>query len=433
MPNEPATPTYESAEALRKNGDYQTAAKVFEQLWQKSPTPSVGWRWSYCLRKLDSFDKAEQIIREVLKKYPSDKFVVGEFGWVLYFKEIKPGLEENNLGRVLHAANEIWPYKPTELLLAKLVMAVAKAAKKRDKWDIVVDWLKRIHPDQLDKEAKEYNGKKGTSDREQWYIHYSHALIELEHFEEARRMALEGLQEFPGELFLARNAALALASSGDINGGIRELQPLLNHPRSGSYLKADLGELEFKLGHLDEAQRLLCEVVLSPQGNQYKLGYFLTLAEVALARQNPLAAAESLALAKVVRQEQDWSIPARLIQLENETKRMLKAQNLLWPDLPTDSKSLTRICAQRWKADTTAGLKRITGRIGRIDLDKKHTFIHRDDGEKPVFVLLRELPRGCQEGTKVNFALKPSFDRKKNEESFQAVDVRIVEGKQATD
>lgn len=428
MTPDQTTPTYETAEALRKNGDYKAAGQAFEQLWQKSQTPSIGWRWCYCLRKLGFFEKADQVIREVLNKFPGDKYVIGEFGWVLYFKEIKPGLEDNNLGRVLQAANEIWPYKPTELLLAKIVMAVVKAAKKRDKWDIVVDWLKRIPPAQLDKEAKEFNGKKGTSDREQWYIHYSHALIELERYEEARRMALEGLQEFPGELFLARNAALALASSGDINGGIRELRPLLNHPRGGPYLKADLGELEYKLGHLDEAQRLLCEVVLSPQGNQYKLGYFLTLAEVALARQNPLAAAESLALAKVVRQEQDWSIPVRLIQLENETKRMLEAQNLLWPDLPTDSKSLTRICTQRWKADTSAGLKRITGRIGRIDPDKKHTFIHRDDGEKPVFVLLRELPRGYQEGTKVDFALKPSFDRKKNEESFQAVDVRIVEG-----
>jgi tetratricopeptide (TPR) repeat protein len=426
MAPDQTVPTYESAEALRRQGNYQMAAQSFEQLWQKSPSPSVGWRWAFSLRKLGSLDKAEQTIREVLKKYSDDKFVVSEFGWILYYREVKPGMDENNLGRVLHAANEIWQYKPTELLLAKLIMAVTKAAGKRDKWDVVLEWSGRVQPGQLDIRANEFEGKQGMSDREVWYIRRSRALLELGQYEEARRVAQAGLTEFPNELYLARTAALALAGAGDITGGVNELRPLLHHPRADAYLKADLGELEFKLGNLEEAHRLLCEAVLKPQGDQYKLGYFLTMAEIALAKQKPVSAAESLALAKAVRQKEEWSIPTKLTHLEQETRQMLEAQGQSWPELPKDLKSLSRICVERWRAESVVGLKRVTGKVGRITPDKKYTFIHRDNGEKPVFVLLRDLPQGISEGMKVDFALKPSFDRKKNEESFQATDVRIV-------
>jgi tetratricopeptide (TPR) repeat protein len=264
------------------------------------------------------------------------------------------------------------------------------------------------------------------SDRELWYIRHSRALLELDNHQEARQLAQKGLSEFPNELYLARTAALAMAASGDLETGAKELRPLLHHPRADAYLKADLGELEFKLGNLDEAHRLLREAVLNPQEDKYKLSNFLTLASVSLAERKPIAAAECLALAKAVRQKEEWAIPAQLIQLEQETQKMLNEQGLEWPQLPQDIKSLSRLCAQHWKTESVAGLKRTVGRVGRIAPEKKHTFLHRADGEKPVFVLLRDLPKGCIEGDRVDFALKPSFDRKKNEESFQATDIKRV-------
>ncbi|PKN86626.1 MAG: hypothetical protein CVU46_07165 [Chloroflexi bacterium HGW-Chloroflexi-8] len=417
---------YESAESLRKQGNYQPAAQAFELLWKKSPSPSIGWRWAFSLRKMDSIAMAEKVIQEVIQKFPNDKFVISEFGWIQYFKDIKPGLDENNLGRIINAANKVWTYSPTDLLLAKLVLAVTKAAGKRGKWDIVLEWSGRVQADQLDSKATEYEGKPGMSDRELWYIRRSHAMLELSQFNEARQFAHEGLKEFPNELYLSRNKALALAGSGDVAGGAAELRQLLHHPRADAYLKADLGELEFQLGNLDEANRLLCEAVLNPQGDQYKLGYFLTMAEINLAKGRPMAAAESIALAKAVRQKEEWSIPAKLTHLEQETIEMLDAQGQVWPELPQDIHSLSKLCAGHWKAESTIGLKRVTGRVGRIYPDKKHTFLERDDGEKSVFVLVRDLPKGCSEGTRVEFVLKPSFDRKKNEESMQAADVKII-------
>lgn len=419
-------PTYESAEALRKQGKFQQAAQEYELLWKDSYAPSIGWRYAFCLRKLQQFERAESIAREALKKYPKDKYVVSEFGWVLYEKEIKPAIDENDLGKVLHTANEIWQYNPTDLLLNKLILAVMKIAKKRGKWEVVLEWSSRVNPDLLDITPFEFEGKRGMSDREIWYIGRSRAMYELEQFDQARHLAQKGLIEFPGELFLARTAALALAGSGDVGGGTTELRRLLNHPKADAYLKADLGELEFQLGNLKEAHRLLCEAVLNPQGEQYKLGYFVTLAKISLAEQQPIAAAESIALAKAIRQQEDWSIPTELSLVEQETRDLLSSQGLEWPDLPHDPRSLSKLCMEHWRIESTIGLKRVNGRVGKINPEKKHTFLHRDDREKPVFALLRDLPRGCKEGTKIDFALKPSFDRKKNEESVQAVDIKVI-------
>jgi cold shock CspA family protein len=301
-----------------------------------------------------------------------------------------------------------------------------KAGKKRGKWEVVLEWSDRVTPNLLKETGFEFDGKRGMSDREIWYIGRSRALYELEQFDQARQLAQKGLIEFPEELFLARTAALALAGSGDVGGGAAELFPLLNHPKADAYLKADLGELEFQLGNLKEAHRLLCEAVLNPQSEQYKLGYFVTMARISLAEQQPVSAAESIALAIAIRQKEDWSIPAELSRVEKDTREMLSAQGLDWPDLPQDPRALSILCMQHWRTESTSGLKRVTGRIGRINPEKKHTFIHRDDGEKPVFTLRRDLPKNCDEGDKVEFALKPSFDRKKNEASVQAVDIRVI-------
>jgi hypothetical protein len=47
------------------------------------------------------------VLKEVLEKFPEDKYAKSEMGWVLYDKELKPAKEESDLGKTLHFANEI--------------------------------------------------------------------------------------------------------------------------------------------------------------------------------------------------------------------------------------------------------------------------------------------------------------------------------------
>jgi len=418
-------PTYDTAEALRKSKNYQEAGKQFAQLWQQKQVPSIGWRYAYCLRKLDQVDEAEQIIRDALSKFPEDKMTKSELGWILYDKELKPAKEESDLGRTIHFANEILVLNSDLFALRLVSLAVMKVAKGKKKWDQVLEWANKLKPEDLDTTSKIYEGRRVMSDREIWYVNRAKALLETESYLEARTFAQAGTQEFPNELFLARTAALALARMGEAEAAIGELRALLSHPRADWYVKADLAGLEFARGNHADAYQMMCDAAANSNDDEYKLKIFVTLGKIALALGRTDVTAEHVALAKAVRMANSWSISAELVQLEKETQTALAAKGEAWPNLPADTDSLSKICHQRWREGKIEGLEFIKGTLGPINPDKPFAFIQRDDGNENVFVIIKDIPRRCaHEGAKLEFTLKKSFDKKKNRESVQAANVR---------
>jgi tetratricopeptide (TPR) repeat protein/cold shock CspA family protein len=422
-----STPDYNTAETLRKNKQYAEAAQHFAALWEQNHSIYIGWRYAHCLRKIERVEEAEQIVRAALEKYPHDKYTKSELGWVLYDKELKPAKEESDLGRAIHFANEIMVLNPEAFAVRLVALAVMKIAKGRGKWEAVLEWASKVEGKDLSNEPRMFEGRRGMSDRETWYVGRARALLEVERYDEARSFAQQGLVEFPEELFLARTAALALARSGNVQGGADELHKLLTHKRADWYMKADLAELEYRLGNHAEAYRLMCEAVSNPQEDKYKLSCFVTLGEIAMALGKLNIAAEHVALAKAVRAANNWSIPADLVQLEKAVQGGLNAIGQTWPELPQSVEQLSRVCQQRWLEGVTAGLEFIRGTLGAINPDKPFAFIKRVDGDENVFVILKDIPRKCAyEGAWLEFTLKKSFDKKKNRESVQAANIRCA-------
>ncbi|WP_424912641.1 hypothetical protein [Thermanaerothrix sp.] len=64
-------------------------------------------------------------------------------------------------------------------------------------------------PGDLEKEAREINGKKTMSEREVWYIQRAQALLELGRYQEALETAQAGLPDVADEFFLQRITAQA--------------------------------------------------------------------------------------------------------------------------------------------------------------------------------------------------------------------------------
>ena len=420
------TPNYDDAEALRKRKDYPSALKQFSQIWQQNPSPFVGWRYAFCLRKVGQLKNSEQVAREALEKYPEDRFTKSELGWILYEKELKPAKEDNNLHNAISAANQILELNSDGIALAKTVLAVMKIAKGRKNWSILLHWADRIAPDALDDKPMIFDGKRGMSDRETWYVGRARALLELGRSNEARQFARTGLTEFPDEIFLLRTSALALASSGDIAGGIAEMRSLLAHRRASWYMKAELAELEHQLGNYDEAYRLICDAVSSSgQSEEYKLKYFESLAQIALALGKLDVAAEHIALAKAIRSSESWRIPSDLVKVENDVLVALQSSGKTWPELPQDPRQLGRLCSQRWKEGKDTGKQFYSGTVKDYPEGRHFAFIKRDDGGEDVYVIVRDLPRNCNRSdSRVEFTLKTSYDQKKERESTQATSIR---------
>lgn len=422
------SPSYQAAEALRTSGNFAEALDQFAQIWHQSPNPFVGWRYAFCLRKVGRLEDAERIAREALEKYPEDKFTRAELGWILYEKDLKSAKEEKDLGRVVHIANQILALNSDEVALAKVVLAVMKVAKDRKKWETLLEWADRLSPENLDNRPMIFGGKRGMSDREIWYVGRARALLELGRYDEARQFAQSGLAEFPNEIFLRRIAALALARSDDLMGGIAEMRALLTHRRADWYMKVELAELEYQAGNYAEAYRLICEALLhSRQSDEYKVGYFVSLARIALALGKLEVAAAHVALAKAVRLSQGWRIPSDLVEVSKEVHTALQKSNQMQPELPQDLSRLRKLCRRHWQEGKDEGVQFYRGTVKPYPEGRHFAFIKRDDGGEDVYVLVRDLPRNCnQPGSRVEFTLKASFDKKKGRESVQAINVRCL-------
>ena len=421
-------PSYENAEALRKSKSYPEALEQFTQIWQQNPGPFIGWRYAFCLRKVGQLEDAERVARQALEKYPEDKFTKSELGWILYEKELKPAKEENDLGRVVHFANQILALNFDRIALAKVVLAVMKVAKGRKNWRVLLEWANRLTSENLDNQPMIFGGRRGMSDRETWYVGRARALLELERFDEARQFAQTGLAEFPDEIFLRRTVALALARSGDMVGGIAEMRALLTHRRADWYMKAELAELEYQASNFVEAYRLICDAVSNPrQSEEYKLKYFVTLAQIALALGKLDVAAEHISLAKAIRSSKGWKVPSELVKAEKDVLAALQASNKVWPELPQDPKQLGRLCSRRWQEGKYEGVRLYRGTVKPYPEGRHFAFIKRDDSGEDVYVTVRDLPRNCnQPGSRVEFVLKMSYDKKKERESVQATNVRCI-------
>lgn len=419
-------PTYESAEALRTNRDYARACEQFAYLWQQSPNPYIGWRYAFCLRKTGQLEEAERIARAALEKYPEDRYAKAELSRILY-EQLKPALNEGNLARAIDLANQIFLLNSDKNILVRVVLSVMKVAKRRGRWEIVLEWADRLAPEDLDNQPQVIEGKRYISNRETWYVGRARALLELHRFEEARLFAQKGLTEFPDEIFLRRIIALSLARSGNLESGIAEMRQLLGHPRFDWYMKSELAEMEFQAGNYDEAYRLICEAMLATrQNSEYKLKYFVTLAKIALALNKTEVAAAHITLAEEVRKSQGWKIPSDLTQTKRE---ILQACAPKWPDLPKDVVKLEQLCRRYWQAGRDEGLEFYSGTVLPYPEGRAFTYIKRDDGGGDVFVLVRDLPPESQHpGSRVKFALAKSFDRKKQRESVQAIRVRPLLG-----
>ncbi len=151
------------------------------------------------------------------------------------------------------------------------------------------------------------------------------------------------------------------------------------------------------------------------------------MAHIALALTKIEVAAAHVTLAKMIRLSKRWKIPPELIQTEKDVHKALRSSNHTWPELPQDLSQLERLCRRYWKEGKDTGVQFYRGTIKSYPEGRHFAYIKRDDGGEDVYVAVRDLPKGCnQPGSRVEFALKKGYDKKKERESVQATNVRCI-------
>jgi hypothetical protein len=312
---------------------------------------------------------------------------------------------------------------PEPLPRTLAVNAVIRLAKLREKWDIVCRWCDYLDPDTLDDQPRAVAGRLGKSQRETWYFARVRALLELERCDEALAGALEAAGRYPREINFRRWAALAVAGQGKLAEAIRRLQDIILKDRSEWFLLQDLCQLHLRNGDVEAALRNGCRAALDGPDDKVKVTLYGLLGTIGLRLSRYDFAFRHAVLARAIREQEGWSIPADLKTLEEEVGRRFAEERTASPPIPPTIREQVLACADAWRAAAYAGLPRQSGVLDVPPGDRAFGWVRGEEGQR-IFVLRDDLPPTARTvGAAVEFALEPSFDRKREQLTVRAVDV----------
>ena len=416
----------ELANSYRKKGDFAEALPLYESLWRETADPFDGTGLLCCYRKSRLFDKAIPLAEELCKEHTDLTWAAREICWTLIQGKLQMFDESMPLEEVIKIAETVLKYSPDFLAKKLSVFKVLKWAKKKDDWETIGNWVDRIEPDSLSIEPMHFDsGREGWSDQCLWYNYKINSLLKVEAFGEARENALVAQEKCPKQrLFFVRLQAHAMKGLGDIEAAQSLYENLCNKKRPEWWLLHEYGNLLTEVGETDKALFVLCKAALSNRKLEMMVKLFSDLAQIFLKNGDPEKARAHCYLEKFVRDENGWPISSSLAtsidRLDSE---------MLGDSAPLSKQEAFSICRTSWKVtcgnDTSETRTKKKDLVGQLTIPKNRPFcfVNTKDGLSAI-CFSKDMPDDVANGDTVIFDAIPSFDKKKNRESWKAIKIR---------
>lgn len=420
------------ANNLRKNGNHKEALEIYKRLWKESGDKYDGTGLLQCLRKLSLFDEAIPLADDLIKKYKDFEWCKNEVIWT-YIQGIFNKFDKNNqIDKILEVANKIMLLNPDGLARKKVVFTVLGAAKSHNNWKIINEWVNKLNPETLSSQAmKDDKGRERWSEQAVWYNYYIKGLLEKADFKEILNKIDDIIAKFPKQKkFFIRFKAQALYFSGNLAEAENLYKSLCKYYKSDWWLFHEYAKVVLSKGKKEEALHIMYkaaslntkyESMVSLLNDIGLLCKELKFYETALAHFN---------LCKLIREERKWSIPESLnynimelnsiidnkeavLTFKEELAKCKKEWYKVINNANSSDKELTNKREER---------KNLKGKVKLIN-DKPYCFIFTNKKDS-FFCYRTDLPENIVDGDEVYFDAVPSFDKKKNKESWKAVNIR---------
>lgn len=418
-----------NANELRKSRNFQAALTSYRELWKENGDKFDGTGLLNCLRNLDLFDEALLFADELVVKFPDFKWCRMEVAWTLIQGRLEKLKEGVKIDEVIKEAQPIMKLDPDVLTRKRVVFKVLKAAKHANRWDVVREWVSKLKPEELSKEAiRDEQGREGWCDQSLWYNYYIRCLLEEKKIKEAIEAVDQILETFPKQKkFFLRYKALALWKQGklkDAEGIYRSLSS--RYP--DWWILHEYAKVLKDSGNKDESLKLMCRAAISNRG---KLETMVSLLEdIGGLLKESGRYEESQAhflLSRYIRTNQNWTLKDSLQGVLLELKKLLNRN-----DEPPSLRDALKICKDCWQGvaavvpvqeNNKAVRRGLAGNLSLGSQDRPFCFINM--GSESFFCLKSELPSSARDGSTVTFDASPSFDKKKNRESWKAINIKL--------
>jgi len=421
------------ANDLRKEKNFEEAILLYRNLWKEIGDKFDGAGLLHCLRKLELFDEAIVFADELVDKYPDFDWCRNEAVWTYIQGIFDKFNKEEPLEKVAEIANKIMSLNPTGLAAKLTVFKVLKSAKSSNRWETVNEWVVKITPDSLStKPITDDSGREGWSDQSLWYNYRINGLVKKGDPNEAIVLVDEILECFPKQRkFFLRLKALANHLLGNLTESEKIYQELCSRYRTDWWMIHEYAKVVKDIGRKEDALKLMHQAANGHSKLESMVSLFEDIGVLCKEMGKYEEARAHLALCKYVRNEKGWSVPESIMDTIYELDKIIGNKGK-----PSSLKEALSLCRTKWvellgKDNTLKKSlykkrkvkKRLVGKVSLGRSDRPFCFINSEDRQS-FFCHKSDLPPDIIDGNEVIFDAIPSFDKKKNKESWKALNIQ---------
>ncbi|MED3962833.1 tetratricopeptide repeat protein [Niallia taxi] len=425
----------QTANNLRKQGRLDEALPLYKELYKSSNKDKFDAAgYIHCLRKLNQYEEAIKIAQEGEEQYSDFSWFRNEIIWT-YIGQLKIRGTTDSFNTILPLAKKILELNPDDLQRNTTVLSVLKKAKELKKWGLACDWVDIINPDSLDK-SPIVLGKRTTnwSNYLIWHHHKIRCLIHQNKYSQAIQLVNNIIDEASHvSKYFKVLEAHAYELMGEPNNSIQILNGLCRQKnvdwwvvhQLANVLNNSKGEKEKALENMYKAASLC-----------FKIESIVTLLQDISLLCKDLGRMEEcyyhILLCKLVRDKKEWVVKEEVEQLLKEAStvlhydyRHLKFKEVLQKCHTYWVNSNQKISKNKEEIEKTNKLKKaLKGTIFQLKQDKPFCFIKAES--ESYFCYKSEIKEEVANGTEVLFDVVPSFDKKKQQKSFKAVNIIVL-------
>lgn len=419
----------QNAIKLRKEKKYEAALPIYKELWEIEKTKDKwdGWGYAICLNQTKQYQEAYKVSGAVYDSDKSFSYIRGQFAWSAYMLNIKdyPDTEPTEkLEGYVKEIVEVTGDNDDELFRIKAILKMMDHFQAKGNFNRVIEWSKKLNPDKLD--IKSFNGTNADgkkfrtpSDKESYYLKLSKALEKSEKFNECISICDEGLKLFPEEIWFKWHKGVSLRKIKNPDSAI-ELLKEVNRLKRDWFVFKELSASYYDKKEYENALKYFIEgcigsVRLPNPENRWEL-YFLGGRIYQRLNRNDVAAKHMLFTYRL-REETGYKIQDFL---QKEVADIIN----------TDKRSSEEIINELkvfWSSEQNNLSPRLTGTIKNLINENSAGFITAEN--KTEYYFRARNFRGSEvdlvPGKQVEFNLGKSFDRKKNRDSEEAINIRV--------
>lgn len=425
------------ANELRKSGKFREALVIYKELAKNDSDSFAAAGLLHCLRKQGLFEEALLLCDDLLRRHKASEWCRNEVIWTLIQGKLEKLDESATVEKTVAVAEGILELTPKDNSTKwRIVRRVLKAAKSQRRWDIISKWIDKVNPDELSAEPmKDESGREGWCDQAIWHNHHIRSMIEIGDKEQAILLSQTAFKRFPRQSkFFKRLEAVAAVRLSRLSEAERIYSDLCSTSRPDWWILHEHAQVLRKLRKPDEALILMCKAAVSQKKLDILVSLFFDIGFLCSELRLKEEARNHLLLCKFVREEKGWPIPQSIDQaLSNLNNKLVKFA------CPKDLKDSLEACKAFWfrtlgihedpRLQSLKGKKIRQTLLGRLILghsERAFCFIFSENGDS-FFCLKNDLPKDVTDGATLVFDAIPSFDKKKNKESWKAINIRLAQ------